>query len=159
MEKLFIVCVEDQREILTIVAQQLKRFESHIYLEECESAIEALEVMDEIDSNGDKIAVVISDHVMPEMTGVKFLSELKEDHRFRGTKKILLTGQATHLDTIEAINEARIDKYIEKPWQPEDLQDKVSRLLTEYIMEQGLDYQLYVELLDKQRLFELIQRR
>ena len=159
MEKLYIVCVEDQREVIAVVTEQLKMFEKFFVIEECESAVEALELLDEIDSEGDKIALIISDHVMPELTGVKFFKQLKEDDRFSGTKKILLTGQATHSDTIEAINDARIDKYLEKPWEASDLQAKVSRMLTEFIIEQGIDYQAFSEILDKPKLFELLRSK
>jgi two-component system chemotaxis response regulator CheY len=37
-------------------------------------------------------------------------------HIFKETRKILLTGQANHADTIRAVNEAHIDNYFEKPW-------------------------------------------
>jgi two-component system chemotaxis response regulator CheY len=157
MEKLFIVCVEDQREVLNTVSEQLSVFEDYLTLEECESADEAEELIEEIDSNGDFVAVVISDHVMPGKSGVDFLIDIKEDGRFKSTKKILLTGQATHVDTILAINQAGIDNYVEKPWEAADLREKVSRLLTEFIIEKGLDYEPFIKVLDKQKLFNLLK--
>jgi len=157
MEKLYIVCVEDQREVLNTVSEQLSVFEDYLTLEECESADEAEELIEEIDANGDFLAVVISDHVMPDKSGVDFLIDIKEDGRFKSTKKILLTGQATHVDTILAINQAGIDNYIEKPWEAEYLKGKVSTLLTEFIIEMGLDYEPFTKVLDKQRLFNLLK--
>ena len=157
MEKLYIICIEDQREVLNTISEQLEAFEDYCVVEECESADEAHELVEEIDAKGDFIAVVISDHVMPGQSGVDFLIELNTDGRFNSTKKILLTGQATHIDTINAINQAGINNYVEKPWQEKDLTSKVSTLLTEFIVEQGINYEEFSPVLDKQKLFELIR--
>lgn len=159
MERLYIVCVEDQKEVLNTIAEQLAHFEEFIAIEECETADEAFELMEVIERKGDQTAVVVSDHVMPGMTGVEFFIKLKKDDRFRSIRKILLTGQATHTDTIEAINLAGIDNYIEKPWKADELLHKVAVLLTEYIVAAGFDYQPYVKILDKPTLFELLKVR
>lgn len=159
MEKIYVICVEDQREVLNTIVTQLSPFEDYAVIEECERADEALELIEEIETRGDFVGLIISDHVMPGMTGVKFFTQIKEDPRFSFTKKILLTGQATHLDTIEAINQARIDRYIEKPWEAENLTAIVSKLLTEYVIEMGIDYQPYIHILDKQKLFDLLRDR
>ncbi len=148
MEKLFIIVVDDQREVLTTVSSELEALGSLVFVEECESPAEAWELIEEIDANGDYPAVVISDHVMPVKTGVEFLSELSEDSRFADVKKVLLTGLATHSDTINAINQASIHRYVEKPWDKEEFLQIVRTLITEYLLEKGLDYQGYSEITD-----------
>jgi two-component system chemotaxis response regulator CheY len=139
MEKLNLICVDDQREVLSAVLQDLEPLTQWLNIEDCESADEALELMDELDADGEHIVMVISDHVMPGKTGVELLTDISEDSRFPHTKKILLTGQATHGDTITAINQARIESYFEKPWNAEELLNRVLTLVTEYIFDQGLD--------------------
>lgn len=155
MEKINIICVDDQREVLSAVLQDLSSLADYFNIEDCESAIEALTVIDELDSKGEHIGLIISDHVMPEMTGVELLTLISVDPRFARTKKVLLTGQATHNDTIKAINQARIESYIEKPWQPEQLRLLATRLITEYIFDRGLDYLPFQPILDQ----EVIWRR
>ncbi|GAA5647476.1 response regulator [Vibrio proteolyticus] len=140
MEKLNVICVDDQREVLSAVLQDLSPLSGWLNIEDCESAEEVLELMDELDAEGEWIAVLISDHVMPGKTGVELLEEVSRDSRFSHTKKVLLTGQATHADTIHAINHAGIQRYFEKPWQPTELVECVRTLVTEFIFEQGLDY-------------------
>jgi two-component system chemotaxis response regulator CheY len=157
MEKLYIICIEDQREVLNAITNDLSIYEDYLVVEECESTAEAKDLMNEIDAEGDYITLLVSDHVMPHQTGVDFLIEVKKDSRFKDTKKILLTGQATHIDTIQAINQAGIDNYIEKPWKANDLHQKVSALLTEFIIEKGINYESYAPILDKQKLFELLK--
>ncbi len=63
--------------------------------------------------------VVISDFVMPEMNGTEFLSEVKK--LYPDLSLILLTGYADKENAIKAINEVGIYKYIEKPWNNNDL--------------------------------------
>ncbi|AJQ92391.1 response regulator [Gynuella sunshinyii] len=157
MKNINIICVDDQREVLNTIAEDLKIFEQQVNIEECESAEEAQEVMEDLDSQGDLIALIISDHVMPDKTGVDFLADVKADGRFVQTKKVLLTGLATHQDTITAINQAGIDHYIEKPWKQAELQKTVRELLTHYIFNAGLDYQKYLEILDKDIVFSRLQ--
>ncbi len=159
MEKLTIVYVDDQREVLSTLSTDLEIFSEYVNLEECESAIEALEIIEEIDDEGDMLAIVISDHIMPEMSGVEFLSKVHQDTRFPLTKKILLTGQATHEDTINAINNAKIQRYISKPWKSEEVQEVVKKQLTHYILEKGIDYVPYMNILDQKTLLELLSKR
>lgn len=140
MEKLNIICVDDQREVLSAVLQDLEPLANWLNIEDCESAYEVLDLMDDLDAQGEHIALIISDHVMPGKTGVDLLTEVAQDSRFRGTKKVLLTGQATHTDTINAINTAGIDGYFEKPWHAKTLVECVRSLVTEYVFEQGMDY-------------------
>ncbi|MGR6839989.1 response regulator [Aliivibrio wodanis] len=150
MEKLNLICVDDQREVLSAVLQDLAPLKSWINIEECESADEALDLMDELDSEGGHIALVLSDHVMPGKSGVELLTDVSHDYRFLRTKKVLLTGQATHQDTIIAINRARIESYIEKPWNADELRALVTRLVTEFVFDKGLEYTDYQENLDQQ---------
>ncbi len=149
MEKLNIICVDDQREVLSAVLQDLEPLNQWLNIEDCESAAEALELMDELDANGEYVALVISDHVMPEKTGVELLTEISADTRFLFTKKVLLTGQATHTDTINAINSAGINRYFEKPWTTVELIECVRTLVTEFIFDKGLDYTLWQSDLDQ----------
>ena len=69
MEELFVIIVDDQREVLTTVSKDLEELSDYINLEECESADETLELLDEIDAEGNYAAVIISDHVMPGKNG------------------------------------------------------------------------------------------
>lgn len=158
MEKINIIVVEDQREVLQAISKDLTTLENFLSVEECESAAEAADVMNEIYSNGDHVALIISDHVMPMKTGVDFLTEIHKDPRFKGTRKILLTGLATHSDTINAINKASVDSYISKPWKSDELINTVKTLLTEYILEKGIPYEQYISHLDTQTLFEKLRK-
>lgn len=157
MEQLYIICVDDQREVLSALSDDLAVFQKHLLIEECESAEEAHEVINELENNGEHIGVIITDHVMPGTTGVSFLAELKKNGSLKNTGKILLTGLADHQDTIQAINDTDIDSYIEKPWEKENLHTTIKKLLTRYIIKSGLDHTGRTEILDSQELYRLMQ--
>lgn len=153
MAKIPILCIDDQREILAALHKDLEDFEEHCRLIDCESSGEALEALNELDAAGQEPGLIICDHVMPGKNGIEFLIEISGDPRFSKTRKILLTGLATHQDTITAINEAHIDHYIEKPWNREDLQVSVKKLLTLFVLDAGLDFEAYLAVLDQPTLY------
>lgn len=159
MEKLVVICVDDQPEVLNAVARDLAPLASHCEIEECQSAAECLELMDEMDAEGRHLALLISDHVMPKKTGVELLTEIKQDSRFEKTHKFLLTGLATHQDTIQAINEAGIEQYFEKAWDPDKLLESCKKALTHYVFEAGLDYQEFQPVLNAETTYHLLSKQ
>lgn len=157
MEKINIICIDDEREVLDSVVRDLDYFAGLFNIEECESAPECWELLEELDASQEYVALIISDHVMPEQSGVDLLTEVALDARFLGTKKLLLTGLATQGDTIKAVNNAKIDNFVEKVWDPEELLQIVKTLLTEYVVERGIDYQPYADKLDAPTLYRLLK--
>lgn len=148
--KPFIICVDDQHEVLNALVRDLKPLVDYFEIECCESADEVLELMESLDARGEVVGLVISDHRMPEKTGLSLLTTLHHDVRFNKTKKIMLTGQASHDDTIKAINDAKIDAYISKPWTQEGLNATVVNVLTHFLFDQGLYCSDYLPICDKE---------
>jgi DNA-binding NtrC family response regulator len=62
---------------------------------------------------------VISDFLMPEMDGIKFLKSVKEAQPF--ASRIMLTGYADKQNAIRSINEVGLYQYVEKPWDNDAL--------------------------------------
>ncbi len=152
METIHIICVDDQPEVLESVTRDLRALTPHVRLDEAGDAEECRELIEQIDEDGEHLAILISDHVMPGTTGVELLSSLAADKRFPHTRKMLLTGLATHRDTIDAINDGHIDYYAEKPWQPETLLAVVKRLLTRYVLDADLETASLMPVLDQSLL-------
>ena len=63
--------------------------------------------------------LIMSDFLMPKMNGIEFLSEAKKI--YDDMTMILLTGYADKENAIKAINEVGIYRYLEKPWDNDDL--------------------------------------
>ena len=119
-QKEHILCVDDEEGILTALRQQLgARFGEECEIELAQSGGDALELVDELEKDGESIAVVIADQIMPGMKGVEFLEEVHR--RSPKTTKILLTGQAGLDAVVSAINRAGLNHYIPQPWDEPDL--------------------------------------
>ena len=157
MEKPVIICVDDQREVLASVTRDLKPLTAWSIIEECESAAEVWNLLDEFDAEGVPVGLVVCDHIMPGTNGVDFLAELVGDGRFPHIRKVLLTGQASHKDTIDAVNRARIDYYLEKPWQADTLQNVCRRLLSEFLFDTGLYNDEFREFVDPRILLQRLR--
>jgi len=123
-----IICVDDEEGILTALRQQLgARFGDECQIEVAQSAKDALELVEELSREGEPLAVMIADQIMPGMKGVELLEEVHK--RSPGTTKILLTGQAGLDAVVAAINKAGLNRYIPKPWDEPDLRLTVENLL------------------------------
>jgi diguanylate cyclase (GGDEF)-like protein len=126
-----ILCVDDEEGILSALRQQLAaRFGHECEIEVAQSAKDALEFIDELEKDGEHLAVVIADQIMPGMKGVELLEEIHR--RSPATTKILLTGQAGLDAVVAAINRAGLNRYIPKPWEEQDLRLAVENLLRQY---------------------------
>ena len=118
--KKVILCVDDEKTILTCLKAQLKKHFNKDYTYECaESAIEALEILQELTEDGAKVMVIVSDWLMPQMKGDELLVQVHQ--RFPNISKVMLTGQADE-DAIErARREANLHYCLHKPWSEQEL--------------------------------------
>ena len=129
-----IVCVDDEEGILTALRQQLSaRFGGECDIAVAKNAREALDLIDDLQQDGEEVAVVIADQIMPGMKGVELLEEVHR--RSPRTVKILLTGQAGLDAVVYAINRAGLDQYIPKPWDEPDLRLTIQNLLSRFRLE------------------------
>ena len=154
-----IICIDDQREILATLEKDMEPFSVCFSLLYCESTGEAKEEIESLYAHGTPIPLVICDHIMPNQNGIDFLIELNRDIRFKNMFKILLTGLATHRDTIDAINQANIDYYIEKPWNEKDLHAVVKKMLTRFMVREGFDYNACGGIIDPETLYEALNEK
>lgn len=79
-----------------------------------ESAEEALALLERL-SPAALPQVVLSDHLMPSMDGVAFLTEVFK--RWPTLQRVLLTGYADLSALERAVNEAHILRFLNKPWE------------------------------------------
>ena len=151
MGKPVILCIDDQREVLAAMKKNLEPLASVFDIMLSESAGEAEELLQQlIDKH--PVPLIICDHIMPGENGIDFMIRISGDSRFKETKKILLTGLATHQDTIRAINEAHIDRYLEKPWSEEKLLLAAGRLTTPFLVRSGINLDAIKSYLDQEKL-------
>lgn len=117
MRKPVLLTVDDDAEVLRAVERDLRRRYADRYrVMRAESGAAALGVVRELKVRGDVIALMLVDQRMPGMTGVEFLDSAREI--FPDARRVLLTAYADTTAAIAAINEAGINHYLLKPWDP-----------------------------------------
>lgn len=158
MNQIHILCVDDEPEVLEAVERSIAPLEKYFPIETADSADDARTVIREILDNGDRVGVILCDHIMPGENGVDLLIALSQEDSTADTRKVLLTGQAGLDATVLAVNQADLHHYIAKPWNTDDLVRTVKTQLTEYIIKAGIDPLPYMQSLDSAVINEAIRR-
>lgn len=96
------------------------------------SAEEGLEIL-----NDNPIAVVLSDHRMPGMSGVDFLARVRAIEP--QTIRMLVTAYGDAETLGVAINDGSIYRYVSKPWSPDDLGLSIRRGIEAYALDRERD--------------------
>lgn len=140
MNKTAILCVDDE----SIVTGALRDFfsnnlPSNQIVEIAHSAEETFEVIDELKEDGIELQVIIADYYMPKVRGDELLIEVHR--KLPQAKKIMLTGQSDVPGIKRAINEADLYRFIEKPWDNDDLLLTVKGAIHAYNNERTLELQ------------------
>jgi signal transduction histidine kinase len=107
-----ILCVDDEPQVLAGISDALRR---HFDVTTAVGGAEGLRVL----ADDEPFIVVVSDFKMPGMNGAQFLAQariLAPD-----TIRVLLTGQASLTDAVDAVNDGKIFRFLMKPCSPVDL--------------------------------------
>ena len=103
--------------MLEAVVQDLRRqYGANYRILRAGSGQAALDTCEQLKQRGETVALFLSDQRMPGMSGVDFLE--KAMHFYPEAKRALMTAYADTEAAIKAINTARIDYYLTKPWDP-----------------------------------------
>src|ERR1700757_3895825 len=121
MGKPVILAVDDDVSVLEAVIQDLRRqYGANYRILRAGSGQAALDTCTQLQQRGDAVALFLSDQRMPGMTGVEFLE--KAQGLYPEAKRALLTAYADTEAAIKAINTAKINYYLTKPWDPPEEQ-------------------------------------
>jgi thioredoxin reductase (NADPH) len=112
-----ILLVDDDPQVLAALRRDMRsRYGAEYRVLGAHSGEAALDAIKELKSRGDTLAMVISDQRMPSMLGVDVLRGLREIYPL--ARRVLLTAYSDIKAAVRAINEAHLDHYLEKPWDP-----------------------------------------
>ena len=111
-----LLLVDDEENIVSALVRLLRRDGYNIL--RAHSGREGLELLAQ-----NEVGVIISDQRMPEMTGVEFLSKVKE--LYPDTVRIVLSGYTELNSVTDAINRGAIYKFLTKPWEDDLLRANV----------------------------------
>ena len=112
-----ILVVDDDSQVLAAIRRDMRsRYRADYRVLAADSGEAALDTIKELKARGDALAMLISDQRMPTMLGVDLLSKCREIYPV--ARRVLLTAYSDVKAAIRGINEAHLDHYLEKPWDP-----------------------------------------
>src|SRR5579871_190102 len=121
MPKPTLLTVDDDPEVLRAIERDLRqRYADRYRVLRAESGRAALEALGQLQKRNETVALFLVDQRMPHMNGVAFLTEATKI--YPDAKRALLTAYADTDAAIRAINDARINHYLLKPWDPPEQQ-------------------------------------
>jgi thioredoxin reductase (NADPH) len=130
MAKPILLSVDDDADVLRAIERDLRSHYGAEYRVIGSGAPDAaLELLKQLKVRNDSVALLLADQRMPRMDGVTFLQEAMRI--FPDAKRALLTAYADTNAAISAINDANINYFFLKPWDPpsEHLYPQVDDLL------------------------------
>jgi thioredoxin reductase (NADPH) len=133
MAKPILLTVDDDADVLRGIERDLRsHYGSQYRVLASDSPEASLELLNQLKLRSDNVALLLADQRMPKMDGVQFLKEAQEV--FPEAKRALLTAYADTNAAISAINEAGINYFFLKPWDPpeEHLYPQLDDLLDDW---------------------------
>jgi thioredoxin reductase (NADPH) len=117
MAKPILLSVDDDPDVLRAIERDLRtQYGADYRVIGSESPEKALDILKQLKLRSDSVALMLADQRMPRMNGVEFLQEGMQI--FPEAKRALLTAYADTSAAISAINEANINYFFMKPWDP-----------------------------------------
>jgi thioredoxin reductase (NADPH) len=117
MAKSVLLTIDDDAEVLRAIERDLRRkYAADYRVLRAESGTAAMEIVRELKLRNNTVALFLVDQRMPGLSGVEFLQQATE--LFPDAKRVLLTAYADTDAAIAAINDAGVDHYLLKPWDP-----------------------------------------
>lgn len=114
-----LMLVDDEERVLRSLRMLFARDYNIVMTTDAKSAIGML--------RQEKVHVLISDQRMPDVTGVELLQQAREISP--NTMRILLTGYADLSAIVGSINEGEVFRFINKPWDSEELRRIVAQAM------------------------------
>jgi thioredoxin reductase (NADPH) len=133
MAKPILLSVDDDPDVLRAIERDLRsKYGADYRIIGSDSPEGALDLLKQLKVRNDSVALLLADQRMPHMDGVEFLKEATR--LFPEAKRALLTAYADTTAAISAINQANINYFFMKPWDPptENLYPQLDDLLDDW---------------------------
>src|ERR1700678_3704206 len=133
MAKPILLSVDDDADVLRAIERDLRsQYGADYRVIGSDSPEGALDLLKQLKVRTDSVALLLADQRMPRMDGVAFLREAM--HIYPDAKRALLTAYADTSAAISAINQASINYFFLKPWDPpaEHLYPQLNDLLDDW---------------------------
>ncbi len=125
LRKRNVLVIEDSKLIRRMLVNQLKTW--NMVVEEAENGKDALVKLEDLEL--DKLSLIITDILMPELDGAGFVSMAKERY---GDKlpPVLVCTTDTDRETVQGFAALGVKGYLIKPFRTDQLIDKLRKVFT-----------------------------
>jgi thioredoxin reductase (NADPH) len=133
MAKPILLTVDDDPDVLRAIERDLRsQYGAEYRVVSSDSPGAALDLLKGLKVRNDGVALLLADQRMPRMDGVEFLQQARQI--YPDAKRALLTAYADTNAAINAINQASLDYFFMKPWDPpsEHLYPQLDDLLDDW---------------------------
>lgn len=115
-KKAQLLFVDDEERVVNLLRMMFRAtYEVHT----ATSGRQALEII-----ASHHIDVIVSDQRMPEMVGIKLLSEVRKQSP--ATMRILLTGYSDLAAIVGSVNDGEVFRFINKPWEQDEIKSIIA---------------------------------
>jgi thioredoxin reductase (NADPH) len=112
-----LLAVDDDEPVLASIERDLReRYSEHYRVMASSSGEQALDLLRRLRLREDAVALLLVDQRMPGMSGTELLAASRE--LYPDARRVLLTAYADTDAAIRAINDAEVNHYLLKPWDP-----------------------------------------
>ena len=123
-----ILCVDDEAIIVLSLKEELRsHYRDRFIYETALNAVDALAIIDQLAAAGITVITVISDWIMPGISGEEFLSRVHESHP--EIRAIIVTGHSDEASLVRMNRTQGLEAVLRKPWNTSDLIEAVDRCL------------------------------
>lgn len=117
-----LLVVDDEPDVVASLRSMFRRQYKVLTANGAEDALNILK--------DNEVHIIVSDQRMPGMSGTDFLAQVRELHP--EIIRLMITGYADIESVIDAINHGHVYRYINKPWDPVELESVVRQATEQY---------------------------
>ncbi len=147
-----IMIVDDEEAHLSSMESLLSEDYHIITAKDGQEALDMIKIME----RPGNISVVIADQRMPKLNGIQLFEKLKEI--IPNAIRIILTAYDDKDVMMDAINKVKIDKFILKPFEPEEFKSSIKSAVESFEIQQKAQNRLQTLEAKFQRLLQKVKK-
>ncbi|MBV6467361.1 MAG: DNA-binding response regulator [Anaerolineae bacterium CFX3] len=118
-----ILCIEDEPEMIDLIRLILER--RGFIVQGAAGGADGVKKIRETHPD-----LILLDLMMPDMDGWEVYQQMKADETTRDIPVIVVTAKAQNIDKVLGLHIAKVDDYIAKPFNPQELLASVEKVLS-----------------------------
>ncbi|MBW1721255.1 MAG: response regulator [Deltaproteobacteria bacterium] len=121
-----VLVVDDSLPMRSVIKKTIKVSGFNVgQLFDASNGKEALEIL-----RKEWLDLVLTDYNMPDMNGLELIREMKKDDALEGIPVVMVTTEGSEQRVKEFLESGAAD-YIKKPFTPEEIREKLNRIMGE----------------------------